>query len=234
MAYELKPNEELQEMRKKEEEAKLYGSVAPDPAQDLPVYKDMGAVSASSSGVNSSSRRIIFLVIGLVILGLGIFGVIKVVNHMVNSGGKDISDYLSGSEADLARELNLTFEQHDERAPMIQQYSGGTVTVRSAGELEVIYINGKQVGVATEGRDYRFFGIGINDMGPKLESLITYKYEKVFVVMNDLTGGSSESRYFYNTNDNTCLVITLNNKTNRVVYMTYFTDFALISKDLSF
>ena len=234
MAYELKPNEELEEMRKKEEDAKLYGNAAPDPAQDLPVYKDMGALAATSSGVNSTRRKIIFWSIGLVIVALAVFGIIKVVNFIVNSGGKDISEYLAKSESEIAQELGLTFEQHDERAPMIQQYSGGKVTVRSAGDLEVIYIDGKQVGVATDGRDYRFFGIGINDMGPRLEYIITYKYEKIFVVANDLTGGNSESKFFYNTADNTCLVITLNTTSNRVVYMTYFTDLALISKDLSF
>ena len=237
MGYEIKENTEILKRKQQEAEEKaLYGDRAMEPVRDLPTYRDMGAVKAASSGVghHKTARGIIYKVIGLLVLAALGFGIYLVVKYVVGSGGQDISNYLTYTEVELADHLNLTFEDHNERASKIQQYSGGTVTVRSSGELEVIYINGEQVGVATDGRDYRFFGVGVNEPEKDMDGLLTFKYDYVFHVINDLMGGNSQSYYYCDTANNRCLVLTVSDKTHRVVYMTFFTDLALISKELSF
>ncbi len=234
MAYELKKSDEqLAEEKKKQEEKEMYGDVPPEPVVDLPTYKDMGAVSSGSAGVTGSNRGIIYKIIGVLILGVVIFFVIKGIRYMLNSGGQDITEYLSASEVELQDHLNLKFEENDQRAKNVPQYSGGTVTVHSANGLDVVYIDGKQVGVATDSRDYRFYGVGINDADKDVYDLLTYPKTSSFVMLNDLMGGNSDSTFYYDKSNNTCLVITVNKKNNRVVYMAYFTDLALITKNVS-
>ncbi len=235
MAYELKKTDEMLEKEKKAEEDRAkYGDAVMEPVRDLPEYRDMSAVKTAGAGMSGSGRKVIYMVVGLLVLAAAVFGIIKGVQYMLGSSGEDISDCLAMSESELASKLGVTFEQHDELAAKVQHYSGKTITVRACDALQVIYADGKQVGVATDSRDYRFFGIGINDPEVDLTELMTYKSDYAFVVLNDLMGGSSESMYYCDTVNNTCLVITVNKKSNRVVYMTYFTDMKTITKDLSF
>ena len=236
MAYELKPSDELIAREKKEaEEKEKYGDKAWNPEQELPVYKDMGAVMNTGKTIMSTQKKlgIVYKIVGVLILAAAIFGIVKAVQYMIGSGGKDISGYLRMSEGELGDMLGITFEQHNEYAKGIQQYSGGEVTVREGKGLEVVYIDGRQVGICTSDRDYRFFGVGINDADKDVQELLKYKSEGSFVVLNDLQGGNSTSYYYYNRAENSCLVITINSKSNRVVYMSYFTELALVTKELS-
>ena len=237
MGYEIKKNTEILKREQEEAERKAkYGDREMEPVRDLPTYMDMGAVKTTSAGVGSSrkSRSIIYKIFGLLLIVGLVIGAIFVVKYMLQSGGQDISKMLTGTEAELADQLNLKFEDMNDRAPKIQQYSGGTVTVRGTNTLEVIYIDGKQVGVATDSRDYRFFGVGVNDPEVDVDKLMTFKSDYVFSVMNDMMGGSSQSYYYCDRAKNQCLVLTISDKTHRVVYMTFFTDLALISRELSF
>ena len=235
MAYELKKTEEqIEKERQEEERLAKYGDHTDELRRDLPTYVDMAAAGTASKKVASSKIGILYKIIGLLLIaGLG-FGAYKVVMYLVGSGGQDITSYLNYKESELADYLKLEFKDAPERVKKIQQYSGGTVTVRSAEGLEVIYINGEQVGVATDGRDYRFFDVGINDPEKDALEKMTFKYDSSFNVMNDLMGGSSKSYYYCDTAKNTCFVMTVSDKSNRVVYMSYFTDMKLITKDLSF
>ena len=235
MAYELKKSEELEAMEKqKEKEKELYGDKEWSPEETLPVIKDMGAVTPESTKISSSTRGVIYKIIGgIFILALG-FAFYLMAKYLIFSSGDDITNYLSLSEMEISDTLGIDFEQHDELAKSVQQYSGGTVTVRAGKGLQVVYIDGKQVGVSTDSRDWRFFGIGINDSEKDAIEKMTYQSEGSFTVLNDMLGGSSNSYYYYDTTKNTCFVLTINSKSNRVAYMAYYTDFKTISKDLSF
>ena len=153
----------------------------------------MGAAINTSKTIMGTQKKlgIVYKIVGVLILAAAIFGIVKAVQYMIGSGGKDISGYLRMSEGELGDMLGITFEQHNEYAKGIQQYSGGEVTV------------------------------------------LKYKSEGSFVVLNDLQGGNSTSYYYYNRAENSCLVITINSKSNRVVYMSYFTELALVTKELS-
>ncbi|MBR6171966.1 MAG: hypothetical protein IKQ49_02195 [Eubacterium sp.] len=235
MPYELKPSDEIQNKEKQlAEDKEKYGDKDWNPEQGLPAIVDHGAVRTGKVKAASSKSSIVFKVIGVLLL-LGVaFGAVKLVQHILGSGGEDISQYLGLSEAEIADKLDISFEQHNELSKYIQQYSGGTVTVREGDGLQTVYIDGKQVGVCTDSHDYRFWGVGINDADKDVASLITFKNDGSFVVLNDLMGGSSTSYYYTNYADNTVFVITINGNTNRVVFLSYFTDLNLVTKNLSF
>jgi len=237
LAYEIKKNTEILKREKADAEfLEKYGDHTDELRRDLPTYVDMGAVKTASSNLGRKQKRlgVVYKIIGLLLIAALIFGAVLVIKHVIGSGGEDITKYLTFTEVELADHLGLTFEDYNQQAPKIQQYSGGTVTVRQGDTLQVIYINGDQVGVATDGRDYRFYGIGVNDMEADIAELMTFKSDYTFNVINDMMGGSSQSYYFCDTAKNQCLVLTISDKTHRVVYMTFYTDLKLISKDLSF
>ena len=235
MGYELKPSEELEEIeRRQNTDKEKYGDKDWSPEQGLPNYVDKTAVSTGSANLSSKKRGVIYWIVGVVLLAALAFGVVKVVQSILNSSGEDISQYLGLSEAEIADKLGIKFEQHNELAGRVQQYSGGTVTVREGSGLQIVYIDGKQVGVCTDGHDYKFWGIGINEPGNNVDSLLTFKNDGRFVVLNDLMGGSSTSYYYTNYADNTVFVVTVNGNTNRVVYLSFFMDMSLVTRNLSF
>ena len=235
MAYELKKSEELEALEKqKEKEKELYGDKEWSPEETLPVIKDMGAVAPERSKISSSTRSVIYKIIGvLLIFALG-FAFYMMAKYLIFSSGDDITDYLTLSESEIADKLGIKFEQHDELAKSAQQYSGGAVTVRAGEGLQAVYIDGRQVGYCTDSRDWRFFGVGINDSEKDALEKMTYKYESSFVVLNDMLEGNSNTYYYYDSAKNTCFVLAINSKSNRVAYMAFYTDFRAISKDLSF
>ena len=205
---------------------------------DLPAYKEMssgGPAQAMALESTRKKRNTISIIIASIILIAVVILIVKGVSYMVNSSGKDITDSLTKTEDELASELKLTFQDNNDRVRWIPQYSKGTVTVRSSTneELHVVYINGKQVGLNTDGRKYRFFGIGVNDPEMDVEKNMTYDMESSFVILNDLMGGNSTTYFYYNTKNNDCFVTTISNSTNRVVSMTYYTNYKKISETLS-
>ena len=204
---------------------------------DLPAYKEMssGPVQAMALESTRKKRNVISIVItAIILIAVGVI-IIKGISYVVGSSGKDISDKLTLSEEELANELKLTFEDNNDRVKWIPQYSKGKTTVRSAtnSELHIVYIDGKQVGVNTDGRKYKFFGIAVNDPEIDVEKKITYDYDNTFVLLNDLMGGKSTTYFYYNKKKNDCLVLTVSDSTNRVVGMTYFTNYSKMSENLS-
>ena len=201
---------------------------------NLPPVKHIGGLSSSDIKVADPNRGLIHKIIGIIVL-VGIAGAIYFgVHHFLNSGGKDISKYLGLSEEQIGKELSISFSQNDTKAKSIQQYSGGKVTVRSGKGLDIVYIDGKQVGVNTDSGKYRFFDVGIKDSQQTAEQNMTFKRAGIFAVGNDYLEGKSTSYFYYDAAKQNCLVLTVNNNTNRVVMMTYVTDFDLITRNLSF
>ena len=59
-----------------------------------------------------------------------------------------------------------------------------------------------------------------------------YKYDNSFVVLNDMAGGTSKDYFYYRKKEGDCLVITVNDTSNRVACLAYYNDYRLVSKDL--
>ncbi|GEM_PF-2619946 len=209
------------------------GNAGPD-LSNLPPIKHVGGIGSSDVKVIDPNRKLIHKIIGFIVLLLVLGGLFFGIKRFLYSSGEDITKYLSLSEKEIGSKLKITFEQNDEKAPKIQQYSGGKVTVRSGKGLDIVYIDGKQVGVSTSSQDYKFFDIGIKDPQKDVEKKMTFKSDGVFVVANDLMGGSSTSYFYYDAARKNCFVVTVNGQSNRVANMSYFTDFDTVTRRLSF
>ena len=146
---------------------------------------------------------------------------------------EDITKYVDKSEEDIEKGLGVKLEDAPEKVKSIHQYSNGTISVSSNGDISVIYINGVQKGVKIDNKKYSMFGIKINDDGNKLQSKMTYDYTNYFEVLNDIYSGKSTTDYYYNKEKNDCFVIIINDTSGRVVSMTYYNDFETISQNLS-
>ena len=155
------------------------------------------------------------------------------INYMIGSSGKDISNQLILSEAEIGLNLGITFEDNENKVKSVRQYTKGKVTVRSGGDLNIIYVDGKQVGVNTRSRKYRFYNVGINDAEKDVIEAMTYKYDDSMIVINDIMDGESDTYYYYNKKNNDCLVLVVNNRSNRIADMTYYTDYRKMTEQLS-
>lgn len=210
------------------------GTVSIDKINDLPTYTGPTYVPTKGAGVsNQGKRSLIYKIIGILII-LIVFGLLWYgIKYVVSSSGKDITSDLTKPESDIALDLGIKFEQNDGKAKSIPQYSNGTVTVRSGRDLNVIYINGKQIGVNTNGRLYRFFDVGINDAEKDALDNMTYEYDDCMILLDDVTNGESDTYFYYNEKKNDCLVLTVNNRSNRIADMTYYTDYKKVTEKLS-
>ena len=203
---------------------------------DLPTYTAPPLMNTGGVGVGgkaSKNRTAVYRIVAILFAALVVFGFYKIAVHFTGSGGKDITEYLTKTEDEIAKDFNISFSDNTDRVRAIPQYSGGTVTVKSGDDLHIVYINNKQVGVNTDSRQYRFFNVGINDAEQTAIKKMTYKYDNSMVVMNDLLGGNSETIFYYNKKNNDCLALTVSDATNRVVNMTYYTNYKKITENLS-
>jgi len=168
----------------------------------------------------------------IVIAVIAVVGV-KLIYGLVNPKSIDVTNYVNLEADEFAKKMDISLKPDSAMSTKIPHYCDGTVTVDSNEKIGVVYIDGKRKGIHTDDKKYNMFGIHIGDGEYKIEDNITFEYDEYFSVLNDMAGGNSTALFYYNTAKNDCLVITVNDKSARVVAMTYFNDYKLISKNLS-
>ena len=210
------------------------GKVSADQLNDLPTYTAPPVMPTSSGGSTRSgaSNGVVSKIIAAVVIVAVILVFVKLAMTITGSGGKDITPELTKTEDEIASDLGITFSENNDRVGKIPQYAKSKVTVNSGDELHIVYIGGKQVGVNTDSRKYRFFDVGINDSEKNALKKMTYTYDDSMVVLNDLMGGNSTTYFYYNNKDKDGLVLTISEKSGRVVSMTYYTDFKKATANL--
>ncbi len=171
--------------------------------------------------------------IGLIVAIIIVFIASQGVAYVVDSGGKDVTHLLRLSPNQISEETHSIFKFEDEYAEHLPVYLGSNIRVVSDGRLNVIYINGRQVGINTSDRKYKFYNVSINQAEITAARKTTYKYDDSVKIDQNLNGLHSNSYIYYNAERNDCLVLTVNNTSNRVASMTYFTDYNLISELLN-
>lgn len=172
-------------------------------------------------------KAVVTVIICLVVISVG-----KVIIKKF-AGAKDITDYVNKSETEIEKALGIKLEDAPEKVSGVHQYSGGTVTVSSDGDISVVYIDGVQKGVKVDNKKYSMFGVKIGDPAYKLTDNLKYNYTGTFNVINDIMSGKSTTDYYYNRDKNDCFVVIVNEDSGRVVSMTYYNDFNRISENLS-
>ncbi len=169
-------------------------------------------------------------VFGMILLVAAMYGLYAGLKYFLWSGGNEMSAFLNLPESSIETELNTTFTLEPNLTSALSQKSGSHIIVRSDGELNIIYMEGDRVGVNTSGRKYQFFGVSVNQ--PEISAVhnMTYKYNGTGEEVTKMPG-SSRAHYYYNTQNNDCLVLTVNTHSNRVVSVTYYNDYQRIIRD---
>ncbi len=179
-----------------------------------------------------SSNNIMGIVKWVVILVVVLIG-IKLVAGIVNPKVVDVSLYVDMDKDVLETKLEVELKDRPDMVSRVTHYSNGTVTVDGDGDIGVIYIDGIRKGIHVDHKKYKMFGLAKGDAEYKIEEKLTYDYENYFNVLNDMVGGQSTAWFYYNSANNDCMVIIVNDNSARVVAMTYFNDYKLISENLS-
>lgn len=166
----------------------------------------------------------------IIIVAVVAFNLIK---GLVNPKAVDVTGYGNYDTAQLEKAIDETLEKNTAMSNKITHYSNGTVTVDSAEGIGVVYIDGEQKGLHIDEKKYCMYGISIGDGERVAEENMTYDYTDSMLVINDIAVGNSTAVFYYNTTKNDCLVVFVNDNSARIVAMTYFNDYKLISTNLS-
>lgn len=146
--------------------------------------------------------------------------------------GEDITQLLGRDDSVIASELKVSFQDDPESVRKIHQYSKGIVTVKSADEISIVYIDGRQAGVHVEGMDYTMFDVQVGDSEKHAYDNMSYPYDDFLSVIDDMAEGKTTTYFYYSEKRNDCLALTVNDTTNRIVAMTYFRNYAKVTETL--
>ena len=191
---------------------------------------------SSTAVVPTQTTKSGFDVMGIIkwiIIAVVVVVGVKLVSGIVKPKVTDVTGYKDMDSSMLQEQLDVTFESNCDMDKQITHYSNGTVTVDGDGEIGIVYIDGKQKGIHINNKKYSMYGVSIGDGEYKIDDVLTYEYEECFNVLDDMAGGKSTASFYYNTKNNDCLVLIINDNSARVVAITYFNDYKLISKNLS-
>lgn len=181
-----------------------------------------------------SSPVVDFLVktlIILVVFGLIIFVGKKIVS-VVKPAGEDITAMLQNEESKIASDLELTFTTQPACAGSVYQYSEGMVSVKGNDDIGVVYIDGKQVGVHITSEKYTIFGTQIGDGEKHMYNNTQYPFDSFIMIVDEINSGKSTLYIYYNQQRNDCIFFIINNTTNRIQAMTYYSDFKKVTERL--
>ena len=154
------------------------------------------------------------------------------IKDFMYSGGEEISEVARLPEYKIVREIGTKFETKDELAKEIPIFSDGMISVRTNGDMNIIYFNGHKVGVNTDSRKYKLYDVSI--FLPEVTAVhrMTYKYTASMQIVKGMYGNNHSATMYYNIDNNDCLIITVNSKTNRVSGVTYYEDLRMIAQKL--
>lgn len=169
-----------------------------------------------------------FIIVGVLIV------VGKEVVSRVRPEGTDITGLLKSNEETLSSKLKVTFKDKPEWEGRIHQYSTGKVTVKATDDIGIVYIDGKQAGVHIESKKYTMFGLQLGDGEKHVYDNTTFKFDNFHPVLDDMAKGKTTTYFYYNTAQNDCVAVTINESTNRVVGLTYFNNYKQIVSTLDF
>lgn len=232
MELKLKDDNEV----KKEESTSYDSGVKPNGGYglfiDSPVVIST-VVDKPVTAKKSSDFDLMGIIKWIVIALIVVVGV-KLFVNLVNPKATDVTAYVNMETADVEAELDVTLPLAPDMAGKINQWSNNrVVTVNSDGEIGVVYMDGKHIGLHIADKKYTMFGVKIGDGETTIDNNITFDYENSMFVLNDMAEGKSTATYYYNKTNNDCLVVIINDNSNRVVAMTYFNNYAKVTETLS-
>ena len=171
----------------------------------------------------------------IVILAVLIFCGVAIKN-MISPKVTDVTYWVNMEKQELEDKLGYLLPDAPGMVPKIYAYTDGEVTVDgdSKNGFGIVYIDGKQSGLHIDGRKYGMFGLRTGLSNMEVDELLTYDYETVYEVLNDIGQGSSTATFYQNYTKGDCLVVVFNDLSGRVVAITYYTDGERATERLSF
>lgn len=169
--------------------------------------------------------------VALVVCAILIFGG-KYIVSIVMPEGEDITPLLTKKADAIAAELGVTFTDNPTWEANVREYSESDPIVKGAAEgIGVVNMDGKQIGVHIQSKDYTIFGVQIGDGEKEMYDDTTYPFEN-FTSILDTMSDKSTLYIYYNTSRNDCIFFLINNTTNRIESMTYYYDYKEVSEEL--
>lgn len=179
-----------------------------------------------------SSSFDVMPIVKIVVIIAVIAIVAKLIAGLINPEVVDVTDYINSDADAVAKALDIEMKPDAEMATQIHHYSNGTVTVEGNGEVGVVYMDGAYAGLHIDAKGYSMFGVAIGDPEYDAVEALNFDYDDSMVVLNDLAAGSSSTVYYYNVQKNNCVALITNGNTNRVVAITYFSNYSKIIETL--
>jgi len=140
----------------------------------------------------------------------------------------DVTNDLKMTEAQLANKYGTTFSDNPSMAKQVPQYSNPqttTITVRSDGTYDVIYANGRQIGVGTGGKRCQAYHVRWGYNEKDVNEKLAFQYEEEpSEVLNDMAEGHSTATFYVKGSTNEGIVFVRNNTTNCVIYILYYSN----------
>ncbi len=175
---------------------------------------------------------IVVKMIGVTIAAFIIYFCYQGIIYMVETGGEEISYIMSMSDEYIAKELGTSFKEDASMLEKIPIFTSGKVTVKTDGELNIIYLDNQRIGFNTTSRKYNIYGVSINQAEIGLKKRTTFLYDQTLHTIENMYGGRSNVTYLLNRETKECMVVIVNNASNRVVSISYFTDFDKVTEEL--
>ncbi|GEM_PF-5189648 len=186
--------------------------------------------------MHSGTRRSIFRLLSFlyktagIVIGVALALVAcRGISYVLESKGTDISHLLALPEYQLSREFQAEFRWDKELPDKLPVKLGEHVEVKTNGDINLIFVDGSFTAINTSSRDYRFYEVGINQSIRSSLRRTTFRYENTSKLTQNTHGNYSDSYIYCNWSDNNCLILTVNNTSNRVASLTYIRDLRAVA-----
>ena len=181
---------------------------------------------------NKSSNFDIASIIKWIVIAVVIVIAAKFVINIVNPKVTDLTSYINMETKEVEDKLDVKLAANSNMSSKVNHYSRGTVTVDGNDDFGVVYIDGEYAGLHTQSKKYSLFGVKIGDAGYGVEDKMTFDFDESICVLNDMAAGNSTATFYADYEKGDCFVVITNDHSNKVVALTYFSDYAKVTETL--
>ncbi len=174
------------------------------------------------------------IIIGVFVVLVGVSLVISLVNKNNAKYGKDITHLLRSDEKELAKQLNLDFEESDYYKKKVPMITNEEVKVKADEGFATVYLDDEMVGVYFDSTSYKIYGYKIGDKCNENFRGLEYEYNKKYVEEKGQRTGNLDIYYLYNTRSNIkdCMIIAVDKRKKVIREMGYFYDYTTVMSRL--
>ena len=191
----------------------------------------MAETQAKQKGNGEIVGTIIKIIIIFMVCGLVVFAGKKLVSVLVPEG-QDITTMLNWKENEISTSLEEVFVDNQGWTTDVYHYSKGSIAVKGAEDIGVVYIDGRQIGVHIASKKYTIFGVQVGDGEKHMYDNTTYPFDSFISIVDTINGGRSTLYIYYNNSRNDCIFFKINSSTNSIESMTYYSDFRKVTEKL--